>query len=344
MKQNIITNIRSPIVYKQKELNAIIRDAKKGDGKDIVELFKENYGDTYYKKSFYDPKTWDKMIESDKYYPIVAEYKGKVIGQFLLSLNDEYNGEIGAVVVHPDFKGRGLMNKMFDYLIKKAESLGLYAIYGEAIMFHPFSQKANLKHGMIETALQLGEVASYIAQKDIKFEKRTATLVGYKLFKTTPKSLYIPKIYEKIIKDRYKKAKIKLKKTAIKPIRKKLNLWENRLLKIAGIVIDGKIKNFENRFNLLFSRAKINADMIYADINLETKEVDEIVEFLNRKRFFYSGVLFYRYGGKDYLRLQFENTHNVEEKYNVCYSNYCKFLSKYVLRDKKRVKRLSLKD
>ena len=340
MNQNIITNIRSPIVYKQKELNAIIRDAKIGDGKDIVELFRENYGNTYYKKNFYNPFTWDEMAKSNKYYPIVAEYEGRVVGQFLLTLNDKYNGEIGAVVVHPDFKGRGLMNKMFDYLIEKAKSLGLYAIYGEAIMFHPFSQKANLKHGMIESALQLGEVASFIAQKEIKFEKRTATLVAYKLFKTTAKSLYIPKIYEKIIKDRYKRVGIKLKKTTIKPLRKKLDLWENRLLKIAGIVIDGKVKNFENRFNLLLSRAKVNAEMIYADINLETKEVDEIVEFLNKKRFFYSGILFYRYGGKDYLRLQFENTHNVEEKYNVCYSDYCKFLSKFVLRDKKRVNRL----
>ena len=337
---NIITNIRSPLVYKQKELNAIIRDIKIGDGKDIVELFKENYGDTYYKKSFYNEKTWDEMTKSPKYYPIVAEYEGKVIGQFLLTLNDKYNGEIGAVVVHPDFKGRGLMNKMFDYLIKKAESLNLYAIYGEAIMFHPFSQKANLKHGMIESALQLGEVASFIAQKDIKFEKRTGTLVGYKIFRKTPKSLCIPKIYKKVIKDRYKKAKIKLKKTNIKPIRKKLSLWENRLLKIAGIVIDGKVKNFENRFNLLFSRAKINAEMIYADINLQTKEVDEIVRFLNKSRFFYSGVLFFRYEGKDYLRLQFENTHNVEERYNVCYSDYCKFLQKYVLKDKKRVSHL----
>jgi len=338
---NIITNIRSPIFYKQSELNAIIRDIKIGDAKDIVELFKENYGETYYKKSFYDEKTWDKMVKSNKYYPIVAEYNGKVIGQFLLTLNDKYNGEIGAVVVHPDFKGRGLMNKMFDYLIKKAESLNLYAIYGEAIMFHPFSQKANLKHGMTESALQLGEVASFIAQKDIKFEKRTATLVGYKIFKKNPKSLYIPKIYEKVIKDRYKKAGIKLKKTSIKAIRKKLSLWENRLLKIAGIVIDGKIKNFENRFNLLFSKAKINAEMIYADINLQTKEVDEVVEFLNKKRFFYSGVLFFRYEGKDYLRLQFENTHNVEERYNVCYSDYCKFLQKFVLKDKKRVSHIS---
>jgi len=334
---NIITNIRSPIVYKQKELNAVIRDIKKGDGKDIVELFRENYKDTYYKKSFYEEKTWDEMVKSDKYYPIVAEYNDKVVGQFLLTLNDKYNGEIGAVVVHPDFKGRGLMNKMFDYLIKKAESLGLYAIYGEAIMFHPFSQKANLKHGMIESALQLGEVASFIAQKDVKFEKRSAVLVGYKIFKKIPKSLYIPKIYKRVIEDRYKKAGIKLKKTNIKPVKKKLYLWENRLLKIAGIVIKGKIKNFENRFNLLFSSAKIKADMIYADINLQTKEVNEIIGFLNKKKFFYGGVLFFRYGGEDYLRLQFENTHSVEEKYNVCYSEYCRFLQKFIIKDKKRV-------
>ncbi len=337
---NIITNIHSPLIYRRKNINFTIRDIKKGDGEGIVELFRENYGDTYYKKDFYNPLFWDKTVQSKIFYPIVAEFNQKIVGQFLLEVNDKYNGEILAVVVHPDFKGRGIMNKMFDYLIEKAKNLGLYAIYGEAIMFHPFSQKANLKHGLIESALQLGEVASFIAQKDIKFEKRTATLVGYKLFKTTPKSLFIPEIYEKIIKDRYKKAKIKLKKTNIKPLKNTLNLLEKKLLKIAAIIINGKIKNFQNRFNILFSKAKINADMIYADINLKTKEINEIIKFLNEKRFFYSGILFYKYNGDDYLRLQFENTHNVEERYNVCYSDYCKFLTKFVIKDKKRVKRL----
>ncbi len=80
--------------------------------------------------------------------------------------------------------------------------------------------------------------------------------------------------------------------------------------------------------------------MIYADINFQTKEIDNIVEFLNKNRFFYSGVLFYRYKKNDYLRLQFENRHKIEEKYNVCYSEYCKFLSKFVLKDKKRVNHL----
>jgi len=332
--------ISSPFFVVKKPINATIRDIKKGDGKDIVELFRANYDDTYYKKSFYDPNTWEKMIESDKYYPVVAEIDGRVVGQFLLTKLDKYTGEIGAVVVHPDFKGRGLMNKMFDYLIKKAKELNLSSIYGEAIMFHPFSQKANLKHGMVETALQLGEVASWIAQKDIKFEKRSGTLVGYLVFNKQKRSLYTPKIYKKLILDRYKKLNLPISKAAIRPLKKSLNLWDNRLLKISGIVIDGKVKNFENRFNLLFSRAKINAEMIYADINLHTPEIEEITEFLNKKRFFYSGVLFYRYNGFDYLRLQYENTHNVEERLNVCYSDYCKFLSKFVRMDKKRVARL----
>jgi len=334
------SGISSPFFIVKKPVDAVIRDIKKGDGKDIVELFNANYDDTYYKKSFYDPNTWENMVNSKKYYPVVAEIDGKVVGEFLLTLNDKYNGEIGAVVVHPDYKGRGLMNKMFDYLIKKAESLSLYAIYGEAIMFHPFSQKANLKHGMIETALQLGEVASWIAQKDIKFEKRSGTLVGYKIFKHQKRSLYTPKIYKKLIYDRYKKANLPISKATIRPIKKTLEFWENRLLKISGIIINGKVKNFENRFNILFTKAKLRGEMIYADINLHTPEIEEITKFLNKKRFFYSGVLFYRYDGFDYLRLQFENTHNVEERLNVCYSDYCKFLSKFVREDKKRVSRL----
>jgi N-acetylglutamate synthase-like GNAT family acetyltransferase len=332
--------ISSPFFIIKDKIDAIIRDIKKGDGKDIVELFKANYEDTYYKKSFYESKTWEKMVDSDKYFPVVAEVDGKVVGQFLLTKNDNYNGEIGAVVVHPDYKGRGLMNKMFDYLIQKAKVLNLSAIYGEAIMFHPFSQKANLKHGMVETALQLGEVASWIAQKDIKFEKRSGTLVGYLVFNKKKRSLYAPKIYKKLILDRYKKINLPISKANIRPIKKSLDLWENRLLKISGIIIDGKVKNFKNRFNTLFAKAKLRGEMIYADINLHTPEIEEITEFLNKKRFFYSGVLFYRYNGFDYLRLQYENTHNVEERLNVCYSDYCRFLQKYVKNDKLRVSRL----
>ncbi len=330
------STIRSPLFYPKKAQNVIIRDIKEGDGKDIVNIFEENYFDTYYKKSFYNPKTWDDMVKSEKYYPVVAEINSRVVGEFLMSKNDEFNAEISAVVVHPEFKGMGLMNRMFDFLIQKAKSLKLKAIYGEAIMFHPFSQKANLKHGMVESAYQLGEVASWIAQKDVKFSKRSGTLVAYLVFDKRRRFVNPPKQYKNIILQRYKKLKIKTLPKYMH-IKSALYLNENPLLKVASIIIDAKPKNFKNSFFSLFSKAKIKNDMIYADINLHTSNVQEITDFLNRLGFFYSGVLFYRHNGFDYLRLQYENTHNVEEKLNVCYSKHCKFLKRFVFLDKIRI-------
>jgi len=335
-----VSNVFSPFMYKKEKLNVIVRDFKESDADGIVELIKANYGDTYYKKEFYNPQKWVEVNEKGEIFSIIAEYDNKVVGQFSLIINDRYNAEIGVAVVHPDYKGRGIMNQMFDYLIEKAKSLGLYVIYGEAIMFHPFSQKANLSHGMIESALQLGEVAHWIIQKEYKFDKRTATLVSHLLFKKEKRNYYLPKVYKKVLLDRIKRFNIPITRTKLKNIKPRLELYLKKSLQLSAIRIDDKVKNFEKKFNLLFSRAKINSDMIYADINLHSDKVEEIVKFLNKKGFFYSGLLLYRYDGMDYLRLQYENRHKIEEKFNVCYSKYCKFLSKFVLKDKKRVSRL----
>ncbi|ACM93758.1 acetyltransferase, gnat family [Nautilia profundicola AmH] len=333
------SSVFSPFFTYKADIDVKIRDYKKGDGEGVVELFLENYGNTYYKQSFYSPKHWDEMAKSDKYYPIIAKIDSKVVGQFLLTVYDEYIGEVGAVVVHPDYKGRGIMNKMFSYLLKRAQNLGLSSVYGEAIMFHPFSQKANLKQGMVESALQLGEVASWISQKDIKFEKRSGVLVSFKLFKKQRRFINIPKVYENIIKDVYKRAGIKHFRSS-RRLKPAIKTSENHLLKLGSIIIDSKVKNFKEKFNKRFAFLKTKHDMIYADVNLKSKNIDEIVEFLNKKGFFYSGVLFNKYEGDDYLRLQYENTHNIEEKLNVCFSRYCKKLSRFVYLDKQRVSRI----
>lgn len=333
------SSVFSPFFTYKKDIDVKIRDYKTGDGEGVVELFLENYGTTYYKQSFYDSEYWDEMAKSRKYYPVIAEINSKVVGQFLLTVYDEYIAEVSAVVVHPDYKGRGIMNKMFVYLLERAKNLGLSSVYGEAIMFHPFSQKANLKQGMVESALQLGEVASWISQKDVKFEKRSGALVSFKLFKKNRRFINIPKIYERMIKNVYKRAGIKHFKSS-RRLKPDIKTSENDLLKLGSIIIDSKVRNFKEKFNKKFAYLKTRHDMIYADVNLKSKNIDEIVKFLNKKGFFYSGVLFYKYGGDDYLRLQYENTHNVEEKLNVCYSKYCKKLTRYVYEDKKRVNRL----
>ncbi len=120
---------------------------------------------------------------------------------------DSNIAEIGVVVVDPAYKGLGIMNKMFDTLIQTAQEAGLYAIFGEAIIYHIFSQKSNLTHGFSESALLLGKAPQDLTIENNQFtqtKRRGSVLVGYK----RPQKLPVPKIYKTIIQKTYRLANL----------------------------------------------------------------------------------------------------------------------------------------
>ena len=65
--------------------------------------------------------------------------------------------------------------------------------------------------------------------------------------------------------------------------------------------------------------------------------IDEVVEFLNKERFFFSGVMFLKHKNMDYLRLQYKHSDRIGKKNITCYSDFCKHLLEYIKRDEKRV-------
>ena len=82
--------------------------------------------------------------------------------------------------------------------------------------------------------------------------------------------------------------------------------------------------------------------MIYADISLEKiPQISKVVKIMNKKGFFYSGVMFFYHEKGDYLRLQLKHSDKIGSKNYVCYSDFCKRLSKYILKDEKRNKNSS---
>ena len=69
---------------------------------------------------------------------------------------------------------------------------------------------------------------------------------------------------------------------------------------------------------------KKHVDVIFADVNLmRCGDVDRTIERLKEEGFVFSGVLFYRKGGEDYLRMQMPNSENVETERIVCHSDFC---------------------
>ncbi|OQX49540.1 MAG: hypothetical protein B5M46_05220, partial [Epsilonproteobacteria bacterium 4484_20] len=109
---------------REKEDNTIpvtVRKFAEGDEEGIARLIYKNYGYSYIKDLFYYPQ---KVFESHgkKFYSIVAQRGEKIIGHFALVLVPESTiAEIGVAVVDPEFQGRGIMNRMLELVLKKAE-------------------------------------------------------------------------------------------------------------------------------------------------------------------------------------------------------------------------------
>ncbi len=322
-----------------------IRRFKKGDEEAIAKLIYRNYGYTYLKDLFYFPA---KILEYEnkKIYSVVAKAQGEIIGHFALIRSYDSNiAEVGVVVVDPRFKGRGIMGMMFKELIKWAKELEFTAIFGEAIMFHPFSQKSNLSHGFCESALVLGRVnedTAIVGNELSGSLERGSVLIGYRIFKKIHKKIYIPEIYAPKIESIYSKCD-NISYERLKPKDRdehtKFSYINDPLSNTAVLILDRAGRKFEDKFDYLieYARSK-HSDMIYADINMETIGcIDEVVEFLNKERFFFSGVMFLKHKNMDYLRLQYKHSDRIGKKNITCYSDFCKHLLEYIKRDEKRV-------
>ena len=310
-----------------------IRDYECGDEEAISRLIYNNYTYSYYKSLFYYPRRIRELNESGEIASVVAETReGKIVGHFALVKIEGANiAEIGVAVVHPDYKGKGIMNAMLDRIQQRAKELKLDAIFGEALMLHPFSQRANLRHGFGESALLLGLVPNTVSLTDpnaVRTEKRAAVLIGYKILNgVTSRKIFMPTDYRRLVEIIYANNRLAIEKAQM-PEPKKANRITYELSQYTQsgtLVIDWVSEDFAHTIrHYLHILYRKHVEMIFADVNLmQCGCVDEVVRVLKEEGFAFSGVLFYRRGEDDYLRLQMPNSDNVETKQIVCHTDFC---------------------
>ncbi|WP_201352698.1 ATP-binding protein [Hydrogenimonas urashimensis] len=310
-----------------------IRDYECGDEESISRLIYNNYTYSYYKSLFYYPRRIRELNENGEIASVVAETReGKIVGHFALVMIPDANiAEIGVAVVHPDYKGKGIMNAMLDRVQQRARELKLDAIFGEALMLHPFSQRANLRHGFGESALLLGIVPNTVSLTDpnaVRTQKRAAVLIGYKILNGVKKrKIFLPSDYRDLVRLIYANNELRIEEAQMQKPREYNSItWElSEYTQCGTLVIDWVSEDFahvvRHHLHILYRK---HVDMIFADINLmKCGCIDEVVKVLKEEGFAFSGVLFYRKGKDDYLRLQMPNSDNVETKQIVCHTDFC---------------------
>lgn len=330
------------------ETDITVRPFLAGDEEAIANLIYKNYGHSYIKDTFYFPQ---KILryEGEKIASIVAQAGEEIVGHFALVRSEDSNiAEVGITVVDPRYKGRGIMNRMFDAVIEQARAIDLDAVFAEAIMYHPYSQKSNLSHRFIETSLQVGKIPAEVRLKESDINEkgeRGPVLIGFKILKPQKKQLHLPKQYAEIIRKTYETFEaIDIAPADEAPAggerHTQLSYIFEPVMNVATIVINAVGEDFAHKFHIMLNHLQAKqCDMIYADINLERVEaIDKVVAILNRSLFFYSGIHPLKHRNMDYLQLQYKHSHTVGKKNLVCYSEFCDLLHDYILQDEKRVR------
>jgi ribosomal protein S18 acetylase RimI-like enzyme len=121
-----------------------IRPIEEKDIEPVIQLFRANYGDDYALPEFYDPQWVKRGIYSDHIIWLVMEEGGRIVASGACILNfGDYNdqiGEIGRLVVDPNYGGHGLGREMLTTLVEASGERVEFA-FAEARTVHPKTQK-----------------------------------------------------------------------------------------------------------------------------------------------------------------------------------------------------------
>jgi N-acetylglutamate synthase-like GNAT family acetyltransferase/anti-sigma regulatory factor (Ser/Thr protein kinase) len=324
--------------------NLVVRPFEEGDEEAICQLVYRNYERTYGADFFYVPEKLLERNRSGEVISAVAVVDGQIVGHHAL-LREEAGqlAETGAAVVHPDYKGLGIFNRLAVQTIEDAKRTGLSAVYGQTVTIHPYSQKGVHSHGYRETAINAGRARATIRVEGNELTrsgKRHAIVVMYLCFEKPARRLFLPERYRDMITRTYQEVGVPLEDGPPAAAENGSIVPElDAGLNIGTIAIgrwgDGDEAELGRAFHYLLAK---HCDMVYADIDLErVAEVDAVVERLNREGFFYSGLALLERDGCDQLRLQYENTIDVEDDEIACYSDFCGELRDYMLEDRKAV-------
>ncbi len=291
---------------------------------ELVRLVYKCYGYTYANEFMYYPEQIESLLHSNLMSSCGAyDDSDNLIGHlaFIYSKPGAKVGESGEAVVDPRFRGHGIFPKMKSFMTEHAISNGVIGVYGEAVTIHPYSQKGSLELGSAETGFLLGYSPGTVSFQNIsekeKPRRQSIALMFTPVQKSRRTKIYVPKVYEKIIKTIY--GKIGYEREIISENTK--TSYTNRGLghitttirpdHNQGIMKVEKLgKNTLDEIHFHLKQLCLQRiDCIYVDLPIKKKGAGYIASKLRGLGFFY-GYIIPEYSDSDVLRLQYLN--NVE--------------------------------
>jgi serine/threonine-protein kinase RsbW len=150
----------------------------------LSRLVRRCYGDSYDAAWVYDPAVIAHRLRAGILQSTVGvTVDGDVVAHVGLvrTQPDADVAEAGQAVVDPEFRGRHLFTVLKQQAAARAKREGLFGLYSEATAAHPYSQRANVALGAVETGVLLGYIPASVEYAAIDARAHRQSVVLYYL-------------------------------------------------------------------------------------------------------------------------------------------------------------------
>ncbi|MEN6349558.1 MAG: non-ribosomal peptide synthetase [Syntrophomonas sp.] len=184
------------------------------DAPGVVELYQAVYGNNYPVQEVYNPEYLINLHPEETYRIVGRTLGGEIVGHFALYRSSPPNKnlyESGQMMIRHDYRTSNIAFELAEYAIQKVPRIyGIESIWGEAVCNHILTQIMSMEQGFYETALEIdlmpGESFSRAFDEAQPDTGRISTLALFRIFKKKKQTIYLPPVYEKILKYIYEGA------------------------------------------------------------------------------------------------------------------------------------------
>ena len=189
-----------------------LRPYREGDESGMLECIRDEYGESYFKRDFYDLVKLRAKAQGDHYVFFVAETDGEIVGMEIFALfyenGDDYI-EPASQILKRCVRGYGLARELVEYTFPLAKAMKPSALFVHAVTFHDITQHVCGAQGMVATGFRLGSFLadrmnnSYPRGKCLKHSEGVMILPlekkhAGKIFVSKELDGYIGKCYERL--------------------------------------------------------------------------------------------------------------------------------------------------
>jgi len=276
------------------KISVRLRTFEPKDAESIIFCIREEYGEIYFKSSFYNPNYLIELNEVGKIKFLIAETAGEEVAGILALNPIGRMCEISTAIVQKKYRGFGIIRKLFEMAVAEIQKMkNVYAAYGRTVMYHTTTQKLTEEIKFEPCGLLMSEcLTDELCNDDFNLKHPLGILIR-NISRAKADKIYICSEHNQFVQDIYKTlaVEVEMDNNIYDFADDSQIYYENdEFQKSCSIFINVAGKDMIDKINSIENKLAAPLETFNVFLNLNHKSANLAYEKLKKAGYFFSGI------------------------------------------------------